>query len=93
MFNAINALSEDTSLFSIGLLGNPWLLLAIAGSMALHCVILYIPFFERIFNTVPLSVNDWKLVIAFSAPVIVLDEVLKAVARWRNSLARQNKLK
>jgi len=83
MFNAVNALSEDSSLLTVGLLANPLLLLAIALSVALHCVILYIPFFARIFGTYPLDTNDWLLVIAFSFPVIFVDEILKIFSRRR----------
>lgn len=55
MFNALNALSEDSSLLKVGLFANPYLILAIIGSMTLHCMICYVPLFENIFNTVPLS--------------------------------------
>lgn len=85
MFNALNALSEDSSILSIGLFANPYLIVAIFGSMILHCMICYVPFFERIFNTVPLSCNDWILVIAVSAPVVVLDEILKFFSRMRTN--------
>jgi Ca2+-transporting ATPase len=46
MLNALNALSEDSSILSMGLTCNPWLLLAILGSMLFHCLILYIPLFS-----------------------------------------------
>jgi len=93
MFNALNALSEDSSLLTMGILANPWLLIAIMLSMALHCVILYIPFFGRIFGTVPLSVNDWTLVLMFSFPVVIIEEILKYVNRQRikNSLMKAKK--
>ena len=81
MFNAVNALSDEGSLFTVGLFANPFLLLAIAGSVLLHCMICYIPFFENVFGTVPLSKNDWILVIGLSAPVILLDEFIKIFAR------------
>lgn len=84
MLNALNALSEDSSILSMGLFCNPLLLLAIAGSLAFHCLILYIPLFASIFNTVPLNYNDWLLVMAFSSPVILLDELLKALSRFMN---------
>ena len=45
MLNAVNALSEDASLFQVGLSGNPWLILAILMSVALHFMIMYVPFF------------------------------------------------
>lgn len=84
MFNAVNALSEDSSLFQIGIFGNPWLLLAIAMSMALHSVILYVPFFANVFGTTALTKGDWMLVVGFSFPVILIDEVLKIFSRRRN---------
>eukprot|EP01017_Pseudomicrothorax_dubius_P040984 TRINITY_DN650_c0_g1_i1.p1 TRINITY_DN650_c0_g1~~TRINITY_DN650_c0_g1_i1.p1 ORF type:complete len:1018 (+),score=363.95 TRINITY_DN650_c0_g1_i1:151-3204(+) len=90
MFNALNALSEEQSLFKVGLLGNPWLLLAIASSITLHCILLYTPFLGDIFGVVPLTLSDWKIVILFSAPVILIDEVLKFFARLRsNAEARE----
>lgn len=84
MFNAMNALSEDSSLLRIGLFANPWLIIAIFCSMALHSVILYIPFFASVFGTVPLTLSDWSLVVGFSFPVVVIDEILKIFSRIRN---------
>jgi len=83
MFNALNALSEDSSLFTIGIFANPWLLIAIFMSMFLHCVILYVPFFAHIFGTAPLNKNDWILVLMFSFPVFIVEEVLKFINRQR----------
>ena len=57
MFNAFNALSENQSLFKTGILINKYLLLAVSTSVALHCVILYIPYFNFLFATAPLSVG------------------------------------
>jgi Ca2+ transporting ATPase len=45
MFNAMNSLSENESLFVLPVWKNPFLAGAIALSMALHFGILYIPFF------------------------------------------------
>ena len=83
MFNALNAISEDGSLLSMPPWVNPWLLLAMAVSFGLHFVILYVPFLADIFSIVPLTVNDWIVVTAFSFPVILIDEGLKAVGRAR----------
>jgi Ca2+-transporting ATPase len=85
MFNALNALSEDGSLFQMPPWANPWLLLAMAVSFALHFVILYVPFLAKIFDIVPLDWNDWMLVLVFSFPVIIIDELLKCYARIRNA--------
>ena len=46
MFNAVNSLSENESLLTFGLHNNIYLVLAVALSMALHFIILYVPFFS-----------------------------------------------
>lgn len=81
MFNALNALSDEGSLLTIGPLANPYLVVAIFGSVSLHCMICYVPFFEKIFNTVPLNTNDWILVLLCAFPVVLIDEFLKFIAR------------
>jgi len=85
MFNALNALSEDNSLLQMPPWINPWLLLAIASSMILHCVILYVPFFNGVFGIQPLDCKEWILVLVFSIPVNFIDESLKFVSRRRNA--------
>lgn len=45
MFNAMNSLSENESLMTLPLWANPYLVAAIALSMGLHFMILYVPFF------------------------------------------------
>ncbi|GAV71403.1 E1-E2_ATPase domain-containing protein/Cation_ATPase_C domain-containing protein/Cation_ATPase_N domain-containing protein/Hydrolase domain-containing protein [Cephalotus follicularis] len=93
MFNSLNALSEDGSLLTMPPWVNPWLLLAMSVSFGLHFLILYVPFLAQVFGIVPLSLNEWLLVLAVALPVILIDEVLKFVGRctsgWRHSGARR----
>ena len=58
MLNALNAVSEDGSLFQMPPWVNPWLIIAIIGSMLSHCLILYIPIFAQIFGVVPLNQDE-----------------------------------
>jgi len=81
MFNALNALSENQSILVLPPWSNPWLLAAIAVSMALHFVIIYVPAFATAFHVHPLSYPEWQAVFWLSFPVIVVDEVLKYVSR------------
>jgi Ca2+-transporting ATPase len=55
MLNSLNALSDETSLLSVGLFSNPILLIAISISILLHCGICYIPFFGDIFGNFELK--------------------------------------
>ena len=93
MLNALNAISEDGSLLSMPPWVNPWLLLAMAVSFGLHFVILYIPVLASVISIQPLTFNDWMLVLAFSFPVIIIDELLKAVGRFRNAAALKARVK
>ncbi|KAF5954145.1 hypothetical protein HYC85_007001 [Camellia sinensis] len=81
MFNSLNALSEDGSLLAMPPWVNPWLLVAMSISFGLHFLILYVPFLAQVFSIVPLSLNEWLLVLAVAFPVILIDEVLKLVGR------------
>ena len=79
MFNAMNSLSENESLLRLPIWKNPFLVAAIALSMALHLGILYIPFFTSVFAITPLNWTEWKAVLYFSAPVLLIDEILKFI--------------
>ncbi|GAA0165282.1 primary active transporter [Lithospermum erythrorhizon] len=81
MFNSLNALSEDGSLLTMPPWVNPYLLVAMSVSFGLHFLILYVPFLAQVFGIVPLSLNEWLLVIAVAFPVILIDEVLKFIGR------------
>ncbi|CAK8543779.1 unnamed protein product [Lathyrus sativus] len=93
MFNSLNALSEDGSLLTMPPWVNPWLLLAMSISFGLHFLILYVPFLAQVFGIVPLSFNEWLLVLAVALPVILIDEVLKFVGRWTSGSAIRSKQK
>ncbi|CAM8909978.1 unnamed protein product [Rhodiola kirilowii] len=92
MFNSLNALSEDASLLTMPPWVNPWLLVAMSVSFGLHFLILYVPVLAQVFGIVPLSLNEWLLVLAVALPVILIDEILKFIGRctssWRYSQPR-----
>ncbi|XP_047527611.1 calcium-transporting ATPase sarcoplasmic/endoplasmic reticulum type isoform X2 [Vanessa atalanta] len=81
MLNAMNSLSENQSLVSMPPWSNMWLVGSMALSFTLHFVILYVEVLSAVFQVTPLSVDEWITVMKFSIPVVLLDEVLKFVAR------------
>ncbi|KHJ42952.1 cation transporting ATPase [Trichuris suis] len=74
-------LSENQSLFAMPPWWNIWLVAAIALSMTLHFVILYVNILGTIFQIQPLSFTEWMAVLKISLPVIIIDETLKFIAR------------
>jgi len=81
MLNALNSLSENQSLITMPPYQNPWLLGAMALSMGLHFVLLYVEVLSTVFSVCPLDTTEWWTVLKISFPVLLLDETLKLVAR------------
>ncbi|XP_028558332.2 sarcoplasmic/endoplasmic reticulum calcium ATPase 1 isoform X2 [Podarcis muralis] len=81
MCNALNSLSENQSLVRMPPWVNIWLLGSICLSMSLHFVILYVDPLPMIFKLTHLDMHHWMVVLKISLPVILLDELLKFIAR------------
>jgi Ca2+ transporting ATPase len=81
LLNALNSVSEDQSMLAMPPWRNMYLIGADILSLGLHFVILYVPPMDTIFHLTPLSWYEWKWVLYLSFPVIILDEVLKFIAR------------
>ncbi|KAI8904844.1 hypothetical protein EDD86DRAFT_194497 [Gorgonomyces haynaldii] len=90
MFNAINSLSENESLLTFPIWKNMYLVGSIILSMLLHFMILYVPFFTRLFAITPLNYDEWIAVLWISFPVIILDELLKLLSRARQTRLKQD---
>ncbi|MFX1282698.1 MAG: calcium-translocating P-type ATPase, PMCA-type [Promethearchaeota archaeon] len=80
MIMAINIRKEEHSLLGKEFVRNPYLLLAIASSVVLHILIVYIPFFQPFFNTIELNPFDWFMIIALGSILIIVDEVRTFIA-------------
>jgi Ca2+-transporting ATPase len=76
LFFIFNCRSEKHSVFRTGIGGNKKLLLAVSISFLLQLLVIYIPFFQAIFKTVPLSLRDWMIILLFSSSALfVLPEI------------------
>jgi len=82
LFHAFNARSFKFSIFKIGLFSNPTLLYLIALSILSTVSVIYVPFLQATFGTVPLGLVDWVRILAASSLVIVAVEVEKYLL-WR----------
>jgi len=79
--------SRRVPLFRLGLAGNPLLLGAVAGTVALQGLLIYVPFLNRLFHTQPLTAAELGLTIAASGIVFGVVEISKLVGNWRRGLA------
>ncbi|HNT25464.1 MAG TPA: cation-translocating P-type ATPase [Anaerolineales bacterium] len=83
MGNALAVRSERYSLWQIGLFSNRLILGAVLLTFALQMMVVYVPFFQNIFSTMPLTIID--LVISLGCAVLVYFsiEVYKIIVNRR----------
>jgi len=77
MVIALISRSEHYPFLKTGIKNNEKLLGAIAISILLQLMIIYIPFFNTIFGTTPLGIADWGIIILFAAIVFAAFEIVK----------------
>jgi Ca2+-transporting ATPase len=82
LFNAFNSRSADQSVFH-GLFTNRWLWLAVFVGALLQMAVVYIPFLQEPFGTVPLRPIDWLICTVIGSMVLWLYELVKLVRRRR----------
>ena len=80
MINALCSRSHDQSVF-VGLFANKWLWGAIALSALLQLAVIYVPFLNTAFGTVPLSAGAWAECLGLALIVLVASELRKFVLR------------
>jgi Ca2+-transporting ATPase len=80
LFNVFNARSDERSAFA-EVFANRWLLSAVAASLLLQTLVIYVPFLQSAFSTVSLSAPDWLFCGAVASSVLWLDELAKLAAR------------
>jgi Ca2+-transporting ATPase len=79
LFNVFNSRSDERSAFD-GLFRNRWLWGAVALSLALQIIVVYVPVLQQAFSTVGLSFNDWLRCTAVASSVLWVRELAKLVA-------------
>ncbi len=87
LVRAFTVRSERLSVFKIGLFTNRWMLLAAGSSLLLLLGVIYIPFLDPIFNTIPLGWQDWIILLPFAFADSVVNELYKWILRRRESEA------
>jgi Ca2+-transporting ATPase len=81
MYHVLAIRSERESLFVIGLFSNLPLLGAVALTFALQLAVIYVPAFNHIFKTVPLSAGELGLCVLLPGLVLVGVEIEKWLVR------------
>jgi len=74
LLRAYTARSERYPLLKIGVFSNKWMNLAVLFSLVLLLAVVYIPFLNPVFQTYPLGLKSWELIVPlFFIPSIVAE--------------------
>ncbi len=76
-FRAYNARSDERTIFSIGIFRNKWLNGAIILAIALQVAVVYVEPFQKAFQTVPLSLENWGIALIAAGSLFVIEELRK----------------
>ncbi|CAO3646161.1 unnamed protein product [Cunninghamella blakesleeana] len=80
MFNALACRSEKHSIFKVGFFSNRMFNFAVGGSIISQMLVIYLPFFQNIFQTDALSFYDLAKIVMITSSVFIVDEIKKYIA-------------
>jgi P-type Ca2+ transporter type 2C len=84
LVRAFTARSEHYPLFKIGIFTNPTMNLGTLLSLALLLAVVYLPFVNQVFKTIPLTWTEWRLLF----PLIFIPAITAEVTKWVQSRLR-----
>ncbi|MEV0173541.1 cation-transporting P-type ATPase [Streptomyces sp. NPDC050803] len=76
-FNALAVRTDRLSVFSTGLFSNPRLIAAGCFGIGLMAAISYAPPLQEVFNTAPLALTDWAVLVCFGVLLLAAEEARK----------------
>jgi Ca2+-transporting ATPase len=80
---ALSARSETESIFSMGITGNRKLLGAVFLTVCLQIVVMYVPFFQGVFRTMPISADDFAVSFFAGSLALWAVELEKLLIKWK----------
>ena len=78
LLRAFTARSERYPLLKIGVFGNRWMNLAVLFSLVLLMMVVYVPFLNPIFNTIPLGWHEWRFIL----PLLIVPSLAAEMAKY-----------
>jgi Ca2+-transporting ATPase len=84
-FHVFNCRSLDRSIFSVNFFSNKFLFLSVSAALLAHLAVLQFGFLQTIFKTVPLTTEQWLMIVLVGTLVIIGGEIDKVVNRWRKN--------
>jgi magnesium-transporting ATPase (P-type) len=77
----LNCRTTSQSVFSVGITSNKRVLLGIAVELLLICALIYVPFLQGIFQTAPIGIKEWVMLLIIPVVILLIEETRKAFVR------------
>jgi Ca2+-transporting ATPase len=78
VLRAVSSRSEHYPILKVGLFSNKWMNLAVATSVILIFLVVYVPFLNQPFDTIPLTIIQWAWVL----PLALVPSIIGEVSKW-----------
>jgi len=82
-FNSFAVRTQEQSIVRVGVFSNKPLLFAGLFGIGFVSCISYVPALQSVFNTAPLRLSDWVILVAMGAALLIAEETRKAILRAR----------
>jgi magnesium-transporting ATPase (P-type) len=76
-YQAFNCRSETRSVFRMSPISNPLLFISMIAAFLAQLSVIYVPAFQWIFRTVPITINEWVQIFMVSTTIILVVEMDK----------------
>lgn len=69
--------------YNVSIFSNPFIIAAVALSFLMQLFIVYTPFLQGVFKTVPLSTREWGIILAITIVVWILCDLINRLFKWQ----------
>jgi Ca2+-transporting ATPase len=76
---AFSARSDEHPIFKMGIFRNHALVASISVAVLLQLAVVYVPFLQMAFHTVPLRLSEWGIIVAAGGGLFLIEEMRKAL--------------
>lgn len=90
-FNVWNCRSEEKSIFKTNPFSNKFLIISMVAVILAQIAAVYMPFFQRILKTSPLTLREWGIIILISSSIVILEELRKLFYRYYKIFFQRSK--
>ncbi len=74
---AFNARSDERTILQLGIFRNRWILMFVVAAILLQMAVIYVPFLQTAFNTVPLMPAEWGIALIPGVAIFILETIRK----------------